>query len=72
MFESICGEVDFSNKIFITRGSSSVLYMKQLFSKEPYLIFTHRLCSRYHCGNDQNGDDYAANIIKMYDGNASK
>ena len=46
--------VDFSEKVFVSRGSAVMLYMKLIYGKEPYLIFTYKLYKEYKNQGDVN------------------
>lgn len=57
-FESLYTKIDFSNKIFISRGSSLMMYTKQNWGQEPFLIFTYKLYGDYlHYGDVKQIDD---------------
>lgn len=57
-FEALYTKVDFTNKIFISRGSSLMMYTKQNWGQEPFLIFTYKLYGDYlHYGDVKQIDD---------------
>lgn len=53
-FEGLNMSVDFSEKVFVSRGSAVMLYMKLIYGKEPYLIFTYKLYKEYKNQGDVN------------------
>lgn len=51
-FETLFTQVDFTNKIFVSRGSSLMMYTRQNWGQEPFLIFTYKLYDDYlHYGD---------------------
>lgn len=51
-FEGMNTSVDFSEKVLVSRGSGIMLYMKLIYGREPYLIFTYKLYNEYKTEGD--------------------
>lgn len=67
-FEGMNMFVDFSDKVFISRGSAIMLYMKLIYGKEPYLIFTYKLYKDYkNEGDVRRIGDLVDMIRNLYD-----
>lgn len=67
LFEALYTKMDINNKIFIAKNSTTLLYPKQLFGQEPYLIFTYRLFEYYHEYGDEITDKYVSDLKKIYE-----
>lgn len=66
LFEYIYPNVDIEKKLIITYASSSAMYAKTIFGKEPYIILFFRLFNEYHEHGDQNAERYAEDLIELY------
>lgn len=66
LFEGIYTKIDVGNKVLIAKNSTALLYPKQLFDQEPYLVFTYRLYDYYHENGDEITDNYIASLKSLY------
>jgi len=66
LLEGIYAKVNLDNKILITRDSSSVMYPKYMFSKEPVVIFTYKLYQTYYSEKGDGLDTHMQNLAKTY------
>lgn len=71
-FETLYTQIDFTNKIFISRGSSLMMYTKQDWGQEPFLIFTYKLYDDYLHYGDMNQIDDAVLFCKSIYSDPSK
>ena len=66
LLEGIYAKIDLDSKILITRDSSSVMYPKYMFSKEPIVIFTYKLYSDYYSENSKKLDGLMHDLSRTY------
>lgn len=64
-FETIAATVSLSDKILITRDSSSIIYPKFIFGSEPNIIYTYNLYS-WSDNKIQLFDSFTSNIKSIY------
>ncbi len=66
LLEFIYPNVDIENKLIITYASSSAMYAKIMFNKEPYIVLIFRLYHQYHENGDINAEQYAEDMKELY------
>lgn len=66
LLECIYPNVDIENKLIITYASSSAMYAKTMFDKEPYVILIFRLYHQYHEHGDKNAEKYAQDMKELF------
>ena len=67
LLEYIYPNIDIENKLLITYASSSAMYVKSMFNKEPYVILTYRLFHQYHERGDINAEKYYEDMKNLFD-----
>lgn len=66
LLEFIYPNVDIENKLIITHASSSAMYVKIMFDKEPYVILIFRLFHQYHERGDKDAEKYAEDMKDLF------
>lgn len=66
LLEALYASLILDEKVLITRDSSSVLYPKYMFGKEPTVIFTYRLYEDYYRQNADVLDGLSRNLLSIY------
>ncbi len=66
LLEALYASIILDEKVLITRDSSSVLYPKYMFGKEPTVIFTYRLYENYYYQNTEMLDALSRNLQSIY------
>ena len=66
LLEALYASLTLNEKVLITRDSSSVMYPKYMFGKEPTVIFTYRLYEDYYRQNSDMLDGLSRNLRSIY------
>lgn len=66
MLEFIYPNIEIEEKMLITYASSSAMYVKTIFDKEPFIILIFRLFHQYHEHGDKNAERYANDLREIY------
>ena len=66
LLEALYASLNLDGKVLITRDSSSVIYPKYMFGKEPIVIFTYRLYEEYYYQNADVLDGLSRNLLSIY------
>lgn len=67
LLEFIYPNVNIENKLIITHASSSAMYVKIMFNKEPYVILIFRLFYQYNEHGDKNAEKYAEDMKALFE-----